>query len=733
MDVFGVALATGGAFLRDAAIAAACELGVFEALIISRTIPRTIGELAAAIDVARGTHRLRALVDVLVAIGALVREGDRVRAVAIPPRPAVPRAGWGVLADVIRTNTPLASEGGDAALRYHEHLGRAGAAAARELAPIVDDGSLLDIGGGAGTYTAAVLDAHPGATATLVDDAAVIALARHALARFGDRVTYVDGDARTVALGDGHAAVLLANVLHLHPPAVCAELCAVAAAAVAPGGQVIVKDLRVEPDRGGPLEGLMFALNMAVYTDGGDVHDTAQLRGWLAAAGLVDIVEHRQDAAPDGIVVIGRRPRVGRGARAIFEAATGLTAAAHDEATRLEAALDGELAFPGSLRTMLAHAIARERADGAEARVAALAAHYTIAMPAQRAAQQADRTSLLHVTLEWSRLPRLTAALDRLFALLEACDVSPERALGAASAAGFRAASPTFAALHARTHYGRLMPLLYGYPADLAHFARRGAALGLDALATIDRYLPAPMLHELCHFAPARDALLPLHLDECIAGWLGVHVWPEFAYPEADHDDAIYAAPWLAQVGQAIARRFGVRAVVRAHAGEVPWDVALPPAFVEAATRAGWQDWCARRSVHCLADPFDPDPWLALALGDGAPHEPAFDRAIVGDALRAMCLANACVDGSLRARTALPDQPITIDATAARVATPRRGELDATAPRYWLPPAVAARLVTAGFATCELRLATIADIPQVAAALCDPEAHALARAGITRT
>ncbi|MBA3391522.1 MAG: hypothetical protein H0T89_02705, partial [Deltaproteobacteria bacterium] len=84
MDVFGVALATGGGFLRDAAIAAACDLGVFEALLAPQAAPRTIGDLAAAIDLARGTHRLRALIDVLVAIGALVREGERVHAVAIP-------------------------------------------------------------------------------------------------------------------------------------------------------------------------------------------------------------------------------------------------------------------------------------------------------------------------------------------------------------------------------------------------------------------------------------------------------------------------------------------------------------------------------------------------------------------------------------------------------------------------------------------------------------------------
>jgi hypothetical protein len=83
---------------------------------------------------------------------------------------------------------------------------------------------------------------------------------------------------------------------------------AAAARAVAPGGAVVIKDLRVDDDRSGPIEGLLFALNMAIYTDAGDVYSTAQLRAWLTEAGLVEIAEHRLAAAPDAIVVVGRRP-----------------------------------------------------------------------------------------------------------------------------------------------------------------------------------------------------------------------------------------------------------------------------------------------------------------------------------------------------------------------------------------------------------------------------------------
>ncbi|HET7499980.1 MAG TPA: hypothetical protein VFK02_03230 [Kofleriaceae bacterium] len=409
------------------------------------------------------------------------------------------------------------------------------------------------------------------------------------------------------------------------------------------------------------------------------------------------------------------------------------------------------LAFPAALRRFLARALVRERREAsgrAAERAEQLVRHYTEAMPRMRVAQLAGTAepgqALFHTPLAWDRLPRLAAAIDRLFAVLTSAGVDATGPLGAASADAFRARTPTLAALYERTHYGGFMPLLYGFPADLAYFAARGTADRLDTLAIIDRYLTAPIVHELCHFARGRAALEPPHLDECIAGWLGVHVHPELAYPADDHDDALYAAPWLAQVGQAIARAFGVDRLVRAHAGGEPW--ALPQAFVAAAQALGWDDWCARRTLHFLSDTFDPAPWVALALWVGAGHspaghtlaslaaapltdlalpdDPAFDRAIVEDGLRAMCLTSAHVAGSFRTCTQLPGGPIAIDATACAIVAPGRGALDPAVPRYWLPPAVAARILARRFTGYELQLASIAAIPAAAAAICDAPGEA---------
>ncbi len=367
-----------------------------------------------------------------------------------------------------------------------------------------------------------------------------------------------------------------------------------------------------------------------------------------------------------------------------------------------------------TFRRVLDHAVTLLRTGGELERAAQFTTHYEVTMPAQRTAQLAPdgpAAVWFHAPLDWSALPRLTRAIDRLFAVLGAADVDPTVAFAVATADRFRAHTPTLAALYARTYYGSFMPLLYGAPHDLAYLEACRVEGGLDRMSAIDRWLVAPIVHELSHLGPARDAVVPLHLDECLAGWLGAYVHPDgIAGP-----DAIYAAPWLVQVGQAMARTFGVRAVVRAHAGVA----SLPATFVAAAAVFGAADWAARRSLHFLADPFAPRAWLALieAAGEGV-LDPDFDRAIVADGIAAMCLAHARQGGGMRVRAEVPAAPIVVDAERGWFTTAMRDDGDLVPPVYWLPPRVAAPLRALGLAQLDLTLGSVADIADVARGLC---------------
>jgi hypothetical protein len=93
-----------------------------------------------------------------------------------------------------------------------------------------------------------------------------------------------------------------------------------------------------------------------------------------------------------------------------------------------------------------------------------------------------------------------------------------------------------------------------------------------------------------------------------------------------------------------------------------------------------------------------------------------------------MCLASTQVAGSFRTRAQLPGGAIAIDATACAIIAPGRGALDPVVPRYWLPPAVAARLVAHGLAGYQLRLGALAAIPEAADAICGAS-RGLERAG----
>jgi len=266
-------------YFRDAAVAAAHALDFRRAA--------DLDAVAARLGLAR-THRLRALADVLTLEDAW--------SASAPPSVDGP---WGQLADVIRRDRPLSAD--DMLARFHAHLASAGHADARALAAILAAQpeaarGLLDLGGGAGHYAAAFLDAAPAAHATVVDRAGVIALVPPR-----PRLACIAADLFDVT-APRHGLALLANVVHLYDAGDGARLVARAAALA---DAVVVKDLFIDPDRSGPPGALYFALNMALFTDGGDVHPAAHVADWLRAAGLG---EPSIDRPGDDVVVWARRP-----------------------------------------------------------------------------------------------------------------------------------------------------------------------------------------------------------------------------------------------------------------------------------------------------------------------------------------------------------------------------------------------------------------------------------------
>jgi SAM-dependent methyltransferase len=306
-DIFCQVFEDHRVFFREAAILAGLALGLFDRLVH----PFTCEHLCVHLNIR--PHRLRALLNVLVLerfLGYHRETNTYVTAKYPEGRPVLPEYGWGLLAQVIRSDSPLGDIDSrnlqpEMNRRLHDHLFEIGYPVARRFwrQTCIGSGNLLDIGSGSGGYTAAFLDMNSQARATLVDHHGVLELARQRLKTYSGRLQFESGDAFD-SLPIGYGTALLANVLHLYGPKDCAGIIANAARALRPLGRLVIKDLWITNDLFGPAVSLYFALNMALYTESGDVHSPDLIQAWMKDAGIIDV---RSRADRFSLVVIGTK------------------------------------------------------------------------------------------------------------------------------------------------------------------------------------------------------------------------------------------------------------------------------------------------------------------------------------------------------------------------------------------------------------------------------------------
>jgi SAM-dependent methyltransferase len=175
-----------------------------------------------------------------------------------------------------------------------------------EALALAGEGRLLDVGGGLGGFTAALLRAAPGWRATLFDLPQVAAMARAQLASEGlaAHVDVVEGDFHRDALPGGHDLVLLAAIVHGNSPEQNAALMKKCAAALNPGGRVVVRDYLMSDDLTDPAPGALFALQMLLVTEGGRDYSVSEIGSWMREAGLVDV----QVFPPGAMAMAARKP-----------------------------------------------------------------------------------------------------------------------------------------------------------------------------------------------------------------------------------------------------------------------------------------------------------------------------------------------------------------------------------------------------------------------------------------
>ncbi|MGA2382821.1 MAG: methyltransferase [Gemmatimonadales bacterium] len=167
---------------------------------------------------------------------------------------------------------------------------------------------MLDVGGGSGAYAIAFAQANPNLTAVVLDLPTVLPIAEGHIGDAGlaTRITTRAGDLRRDDLGRDFDLVFLSSICHMLGPDGNRDLLARAARALAPGGRVVVQDFILEPDRTGPRQAVLFAINMLVGTEAGGTYTEDEYASWLRTAGLTDVRRIRLKGPADLIVGVRR-------------------------------------------------------------------------------------------------------------------------------------------------------------------------------------------------------------------------------------------------------------------------------------------------------------------------------------------------------------------------------------------------------------------------------------------
>jgi ubiquinone/menaquinone biosynthesis C-methylase UbiE len=154
--------------------------------------------------------------------------------------------------------------------------------------PLRYSGTLLDVGGGLGTYSVAFCRHYPRLRATLVEHPRVLTLTHRAIAEAGmaRRVQVVGADFSRDPLPEGFDTVLLSNVLHAHSVAENHALLRKLRRCLNRRGQLIVRDVFMSRQRTAPEWGALFSVLLLLHTPQGRCYSLDEIRRWLQQAGF---------------------------------------------------------------------------------------------------------------------------------------------------------------------------------------------------------------------------------------------------------------------------------------------------------------------------------------------------------------------------------------------------------------------------------------------------------------
>ncbi|MGO9602566.1 MAG: methyltransferase [Candidatus Binataceae bacterium] len=229
---------------------------------------------------------------------------------------------WARLEDSIRTGGPARTPDmfqANAAdterfIRAMDSLTRARGDAAwvAENVDFGDIATVADLGGGPGTYLAAILRRRPAMRGAIWDLPATLEVARRVIAErereVAARIDLVEVDYLKARLPDGAGTIFMSNIIHSEDESANAGLMAKCFEALPQGGMIVIKDHVMNRELTEPRAGAVFSLYLLLMTRGRD-YSFDEIGGWLTAAGFTGVTLQTLPSPPfTSSLVTARKP-----------------------------------------------------------------------------------------------------------------------------------------------------------------------------------------------------------------------------------------------------------------------------------------------------------------------------------------------------------------------------------------------------------------------------------------
>lgn len=165
---------------------------------------------------------------------------------------------------------------------------------------------MLDLGGGAATYSVAFCRAHKQLRVTLVDTPIAAAIARDVVASAGleDRISVLEYDADERELSSDYDFIWMSDVIHRRSYNANRALFERLFNRLQSGGEIAIQDMIMDETRTVPARGAVYSLHMLLSSGVGRCYTFQEIHTWLAGAGFADVQWIRREHEVEDLTIV---------------------------------------------------------------------------------------------------------------------------------------------------------------------------------------------------------------------------------------------------------------------------------------------------------------------------------------------------------------------------------------------------------------------------------------------